>query len=447
MKVLQIAAGDFFSTYGGGQVYVKNLVKGWLVDSGRLSVADDRGLMARERPQGEKIEVVIVSFMGVKETVKKDYKGIEIYELPENCSYENLKEVIGQINPDIIHAHSHKDISCRAGKSLGIPVVVTAHHGGILCPAGALLDSEDKICYRKLNHKDCLPCVLRNTRTGLNLWYPFMKHLPKDKYLSLGSFLTNKPFIPFITPIGSAARIIDSKRKYWEEVTDKCSLMIAPSEAIAKALVTNGLDKDKVRVLPHGIPMPKERPPFPEIKDGNIKFFYVGRICYVKGIHVLLEAFSKVDNPDIELHLIGGAGNKTERRYMTELQNKYRSNNRIKWHGKVAPDMVFETIKNFHVSVSVPIYMEIFGLNIAESMAIGKPVLATCCGGSEMQIEEGVNGWFIETNNIHQLKDKINEIINHSSQLNEMSQNCKAISIEEHCKSLLDIYSELVTRS
>ena len=26
MKLLQIASGDFFSTYGGGQVYVKNIV-------------------------------------------------------------------------------------------------------------------------------------------------------------------------------------------------------------------------------------------------------------------------------------------------------------------------------------------------------------------------------------------------------------------------------------
>ena len=26
MKLFQIASGDFFSTYGGGQVYVKNIV-------------------------------------------------------------------------------------------------------------------------------------------------------------------------------------------------------------------------------------------------------------------------------------------------------------------------------------------------------------------------------------------------------------------------------------
>ena len=29
MKILQIASGDFFSTYGGGQIYVKNIVDEW----------------------------------------------------------------------------------------------------------------------------------------------------------------------------------------------------------------------------------------------------------------------------------------------------------------------------------------------------------------------------------------------------------------------------------
>lgn len=42
MKVLQIASGDFFSTYGGGQVYVKNIVDEMRRD-GRLIPAGRRG--------------------------------------------------------------------------------------------------------------------------------------------------------------------------------------------------------------------------------------------------------------------------------------------------------------------------------------------------------------------------------------------------------------------
>ncbi|WP_288179860.1 glycosyltransferase family 4 protein, partial [Bacteroides sp. CAG:633] len=179
--------------------------------------------------------------------------------------------------------------------------------------------------------------------------------------------------------------------------------------AISEAMQRNGLDKDKITILPHGIPLPAFVPSFPPVINGKIKFFYVGRICYVKGLHVLLQAFSLVNNPHIELHLIGGTGNKTERRYEHQLKTQYSSDPRIIWHGKVTPEQIFNTIQNFHVLIHPTICLEIFGLNIAEALAMGKPVLATRCGGAEMQIEEGVNGWLVEPNDVEELTKKIQE--------------------------------------
>ena len=66
---------------------------------------------------------------------------------------------------------------------------------------------------------------------------------------------------------------------------------------------------NKIIVLPHRVPQPDNVPPFPAVKNQKVKFFYVGRICYVKGLHLLLEAFHRAEAPHAELHLIGGAGN------------------------------------------------------------------------------------------------------------------------------------------
>jgi glycosyltransferase involved in cell wall biosynthesis len=198
-------------------------------------------------------------------------------------------------------------------------------------------------------------------------------------------------------------------------------------------------------VLPHGIPLPKHRPDYPPVVDGCVKFYYVGRICYVKGIHVLLEAFSKVANPMIELHLIGGAGNKVEDKYMRTLQNKYHNDKRIIWHGKIAPELVYEETCNYHVSSSSS-YLEAFGLNIAEALALGKPVLATRSGGGEMQIEDGVNGWLVPTNDVIALSDKIRDIAKHPEVLPQMSLNCHATSIAAHCDRLLSIYRETLEK-
>lgn len=419
IQILQIASGDFFSTYGGGQVYVKNIV-------------DE---MIR---QGYSVQVI--SFVNKDCAVEtRDYKGTMLYEVGSN-GIDRLESLIVQIRPDVIHAHSHKAQVVEIGKKQHIPVIVTAHHGGIVCPAGTLLDCKDEICHIAVSHEHCLACCLRNIRSG-KYWYPFMRLLPQNIYRSLGRGLSKLPFIPFVTPIGQAALSIERKQAEWHAIASDCTRMIAPCQAISRAMQRNGLSKEKITILPHGIPLPKEVPDFPPIINGKIKFFYVGRICYVKGLHILLEAFSLLDNENAELHLIGGVGNKSERRYEHSLKRRYAADKRVVWHGKVPPEKVFDMIRLYHISSSSSSsYLEAFGLNIAESLAMGKPVLATRCGGAEMQIEDGVNGWLVEPNNMEALAEKMQEISDSFTNYSTHLSTERVISIEEHCKALIKLY-------
>ncbi len=455
MKLLQIASGDFFSTYGGGQVYVKNIV-------------DE---MTR---QG--LDVSVLSFVGKDITVAlHEYKGISLWEVGTQAKDSDIEELVRTISPTIVHAHSQKALFASLGERLSIPVVVTAHHGGILCPAGTLMNADDQICQSTLSHTHCLKCCLANIRTGLG-WYPMMRLLPEKGYVKLGKTLQRLPFIPFVTPIGGTALSIQNKMAEWEAICEKSARIIAPSEAIAEAMCRNGLSRDKVMVIPHGIPKAtfplnchpehsegslnqSERFFLPngclndknEVSDSGIlkeertiRFFYVGRICRVKGVHILLEAFSGIATPDkAELHIIGGAGNKGEQRYMDELQHRYRASN-IVWHGKVAPDKVFDTIKNFDVMVHPAIYLEIFGLNIAEALAMNKPVLATRCGGAEMQIEEGVNGWLVAPNDVEALRTKMNEIVDNGISFNLSCLSDGVRSIEAHVNQLVSFYTNIL---
>ena len=420
MKFLQIASGDFFSTYGGGQVYVKNIV-------------DE---MTR---QG--LDVAVFSFVSKDITIERhEYKGISLWEIGSQAKESDIEELVRTISPNIIHAHSQKALFASLGERLGIPIVVTAHHGGILCPAGTLMNADDQICPTTLSHTHCLKCCLANIRTGRS-WYPMMRLLPEKGYVKLGKSLQKLPFIPVVTPIGGVALSIQNKMAEWRTICDKSTRIIAPSNAIAEAMCRNGLSRDKVTVIPHGIP--KTTQPAVEAKQSDkIRFFYVGRICRVKGVHVLLEAFNGLSTPDkAELHIIGGAGNEGEQRYMDELQHRYRTSN-IVWHGKVAPDKVFDTIKDFDVMVHPTICLEIFGLNIAEALAMNKPVLATRCGGAEMQIREGVNGWLVTPNDVVALRNKMNEILDSGITMDVSTLHINVISIDEHVKDLIQVYEK-----
>jgi len=417
MHILQIADGHLFSTYGGRDIYVHNIVDELLQHNVTLTI--------------------------LTENIRKEtYKGCKLYNYG-GLDDEQIFALVKEISPDVIHAHYYERLFCIIGRQLGIPVVVTAHGGHIVCPAGILLNYKDEICQLKVNHKNCLHCYLRNIRTGL-LWYPFMRLLPERTYLRLGLWLKKKPFIYFITPIGGAALAIRSKQEEWHNIIDNCKLMIAPSEAMKEAIVSNGLDPKKIKVIPHGIPLLPHTVPFPSTANG-IQFFYLGRICYNKGLHILLEAFHQLADTNSKLHIIGAASTKAEQRYFSCLQRRYRQDCRIIWHGKILSNEVYNTVRNYHVSLMAS-FSDSFGLNIAESLSMGKPVLATRNGGAEMQIEDGVNGWLVPTNDVKAMWRKMEEIVRiPEAKLAQMAGKKEVVSIKRHCKELIRIYDEAIT--
>ena len=157
---------------------------------------------------------------------------------------------------------------------------------------------------------------------------------------------------------------------------------------------------------------------------------------------MLLEAFDDKCFADrAELHIIGGTGNKGERRYMQALQRKYSRAN-IVWHGKVPSEKVLETIQDFDVMVHPAIYLEIFGLNISESLLMHKPVLASRCGGAEMQIMDGENGWLVEPNNAIALRGKMRQIVGNGISFSLDTIDSGVVSIEQHVKDLISLYEE-----
>ena len=111
------------------------------------------------------------------------------------------------------------------------------------------------------------------------------------------------------------------------------------------------------------------------------------------------------------------------------------------FHGRLPNTDIEQVIKNMHVMIHSTICLEIYGISIAESLSIGRPVLATRCGGAEMQIEEGKNGWLAEPNNAKALHDKILDIIHNKEQITAMSDKCNLPhEISKYCKELIKIY-------
>lgn len=425
MNILLVTSSPFNSTYGGGEVYVKNQVDE-LVRQGFLPMIAAPGNTSQQTGS---------------------YKGCTIYNFDAPLAqkdFKSLKALLRNIKPGVVHVHGFKAPFALACKELNIPCIVTAHHGGILCPAGTLLNYQDNICRIKANPTDCLPCVLKNIRGGTIVW-PVLKTMPLSFRLYMGILVNRLPFIYYITPVLQASLSIQKKAADWKAVYTNATLLIAPSHAIADSMKLNEAPENKIRVVSHGIPLPGPVL-LPENKMVNneklpVKFFYVGRICHVKGVHVMLAAFSQL-TANAELHIIGGAGNKSEERYMQNLKKQYFHNSSIMWHGKIEPLEVSRLIIRFDVLIHPTIFLEVFGLNIAEALAINKPVIATRCGGAEMQIIDGVNGFLVEPNNVFALKQAIEKYLTKPLDISNTPILVKPM--ENHVKELIKIYEEII---
>jgi glycosyltransferase involved in cell wall biosynthesis len=427
MKLLIVSSGDFYSDYGGGQIYVKSIVDSFIdygVDMAVVSLSDRDGIINKYR------ECPVLSL-----------------DINNQDVINKLSAILDIVKPDIVHAHGLKSIVSRVCYEKKIPCIITVHHAGVLCPAGALMNQHDEICKIHAGIDVCLPCVLNNVRYG-KYAYLLLKYINKRQLVKFGEVIEKIQFIPFITPVLEAAADIEKKISEWHDICNYTKLLIAPSNAIATSMVLNGAELKKISVLPHGIIKHTEN--IEVIRHNNddiVRFFFIGRINYIKGLHVLLKAFSEIEvRRPVQLHIIGSAGTRSEHRYMHKMQKKYINDYRIKWHGKINNEDIGRLISMYDVLVHPTICLEVYGLNIAEALLNHKPVIATRCGGPEDQIRNGENGILIEPNNVTALHDAMISLSDNPQLLQTMSSNTSktVVSIIDHVNELINIYRQQI---
>ena len=139
----------------------------------------------------------------------------------------------------------------------------------------------------------------------------------------------------------------------------------------------------------------------------------VSRLDPVKGIDVLIKAIAKIKNKKgIELKIIGGEIKASQYKiYLQELVKKLNLTNHVQFLGSIAHG---DLVKYYNASnlVVVPSRYESFGLVALEAFASGRPIIASNVGGLSSIINNGSNGFLVESENIDELSLKIEEVLN-----------------------------------
>lgn len=128
--------------------------------------------------------------------------------------------------------------------------------------------------------------------------------------------------------------------------------------------------------------------PLPPPDDDKDRFGFVNiaLLTEKKGVHNLIRAFAKSFPKDPSVVLdIGGDG--TERPRLEALAVNLGVTDRVRFLGALDRDQVAQAMARANAFVLASRY-ETFGVVVIEALALGKPVIATRCGGPESIVRE-----------------------------------------------------------
>ena len=130
-------------------------------------------------------------------------------------------------------------------------------------------------------------------------------------------------------------------------------------------------------------------------KSDRFQFCSVSLLTKNKGVDILLRAFSKSFGGQNNIRLVIG-GDGEERKSLETLALDLNISRQVSFYGLLSRQQVCELMMQSQVCVLAS-YIETFGMVLIESLALGKPVIATRCGGPESIVREQ-DGILISTN-------------------------------------------------
>ena len=180
-------------------------------------------------------------------------------------------------------------------------------------------------------------------------------------------------------------------------------------------------------------------------KTGNLfRFISVALLTENKCVHDLIRAFAKKFPHDSTVTLdIGGDGE--ERSRLESIAKDLGVANRIRFLGVLNRDQVVKAMASADAFVLASRY-ETFGVVVIEALALGKPVIATRCGGPDSILREQ-DGILVPPNDVAALANAMHKIrlrYDHY-QPSEIRSGCIARYSEEALvRRLTGIYSEVL---
>jgi len=274
--------------------------------------------------------------------------------------------------------------------------------------------------------------------------------------------------VPYVLSArGSVPRIMAKQNLKWiydvffgYRILGGASKVIALSQAEAQQYKCMNVPEDKIGIIPCGIDLSEYANPPPKgsfRKEFNIDhdkkiILYLGRIHKIKGIDILLKAYSfAVNKLGFDDALLAIAG--PDDGYLGELRQllgSMRINDNVLLTGPLYGKDKLEAYIDADVFV-VPSRYETFPNVILEAYACSKPVIASDVESIPDIVLHGETGLLFRAGGIEELSKMITYMISHPKEAEKMGHKARALveekfSIDKIVDSLENVYEKVFKR-
>jgi len=262
-----------------------------------------------------------------------------------------LEKAIRRFKPTVVHMHnlhfSSGPLLIRVAKKYNIPTVVTLHNYRLLCPSGTL-SYNGRVFTKSLRQK--FP------------WTAIRLKVYRNSYFQ--SF-----YLAFIT-------WFHKKIGTWDMVN--CYVVLSDAAITLFHECSKSFVQEKMIIKPNFVKRIEM-----ESSPRNERFLYIGRLSEEKGIHVLLNAFSRSD------FFIDIAGDGDLKHEVEQASARF---NNINFLGSLNKAQVLAYMKDCTALIVPSIWYEPFGLVTVEAFVSGTAVIANNLGAMSSMIIHGYNG-------------------------------------------------------
>lgn len=385
------------------------------------------------------------------------YDGIQIRRLqlcwykapdPNRYLYNNpviaahLRDWLMQIQPDVVHVTSCYTLSAsviQVCKDAGLPVVLTLVDFWFLCPSLHLLRSDGALCDGQTTPWQCLRCLMAGTKA-----YSWPAKLLPDVAIEPVLLAASRSVTINRQPglRGMALNMIERKQVMNRQLR-QADVILAPSNFMATthAAVINDLPLF-VQVHGHDLNwLTDHQDRAPSI--GKLRFCYMGQITHDKGVHVLVDAFLRLDPATgVELDVWGGLDDSA---YTTRVRDISARAQNIHWRGRFPRAQLGAVLVDADVVVTPSLWYENNPLVIQEAFAAGVPVIATNLGGMAEFVQHEVNGLLFKRGDVGDLARQLQRFVMEPALLRQLRAGIPSVKpIAQEVDELMNIYKRLL---